>query len=115
MKEINRMSGASVELSRDRPPNPVDRVFHIKGSTEQIQYAIQLICEKAGIVSENIDTTMRRPERLERRETSAVARCNEAYVCGCTVTYSGTLSSDLEAIASTTGKRAHQLIVCPSP
>ena len=61
------------------------------------------------------DTTMRRPERLERRETSAVARCNEAYVCGCTGTYSGTLSSDLEAIASTTGKRAHQLIVCPSP
>ena len=54
VKEINRMSGASVELSRDRPPNPVDRVFHIKGSTEQIQYAIQLICEKAGIVSENI-------------------------------------------------------------
>ena len=54
VKEINRMSGASVELSRDRPPNPVDRVFHIKGSTEQIQYAIQLICEKAGIVSVDI-------------------------------------------------------------
>ena len=51
VKEINRMSGASVELSRERPPNPVDRIFHIKGSQEQIQYAIQLICEKAGIVS----------------------------------------------------------------
>ena len=50
VKDINRQSGAWVELSRDRPPNPHDRVFKINGMPDQIQHAIRLICEKAGLV-----------------------------------------------------------------
>ena len=51
IKEINRMTGCYVELSRDRPPNPHDRVFLLSGAPDQIQRAIGMICEKAGLVS----------------------------------------------------------------
>ena len=50
IKEINRMTGCYVELSRDRPPNPHDRVFLLSGAPDQIQRAIGMICDKAGLV-----------------------------------------------------------------
>jgi len=51
IREINRQSGAYVELSRNQPPNPRERVFHISGNPDQIQTAIRMMSEKAGIVS----------------------------------------------------------------
>lgn len=44
------MTGAWVELSRDRPPNPHDRVFKISGTPDQVQQAIRMVCDKAGLV-----------------------------------------------------------------
>ena len=54
IREINRLSGAHVELSRHPPPgtNPRDRVFKVQGNPDQIQHAMRLIAEKAGLVSE---------------------------------------------------------------
>ena len=50
IKEINRRSGAHVEIDKSqRGPNAtdsVDKMFIIKGTNEQIQYAQQLIYEK---------------------------------------------------------------------
>jgi len=49
IREINRQSGAHVELSRNQPPNPRERVFRIAGNPDQIQTAIRMMSEKAGI------------------------------------------------------------------
>ncbi|XP_064617106.1 far upstream element-binding protein 1-like isoform X2 [Liolophura sinensis] len=49
IKEINRLSGGHVELQRAPPPNPNQKIFTVRGSPQQIQHAIQLICEKAGL------------------------------------------------------------------
>ncbi len=54
IREINRMSGAYVELSRSQPPNPRERVFKISGNPNQVQQAMRLISEKAGLVSRSL-------------------------------------------------------------
>ncbi len=51
IREICRQSGAHVELNRDQSANSMERVFRIQGSPDQIRQAIQLVAEKAGIVS----------------------------------------------------------------
>ena len=51
IKDISRNSGAQVELARDQQGDPRERVFRIQGNPDQIQTAIQMIAEKAGIVS----------------------------------------------------------------
>ncbi|XP_059142520.1 far upstream element-binding protein 1-like isoform X4 [Physella acuta] len=48
IREINRQSGAHVELDRNPPPNMSEKVFNIRGNPNQIQHAIQLIQEKTG-------------------------------------------------------------------
>lgn len=52
---INEKSGAHVELQRNNDKynsNPAEKLFIIRaGSKQQAQHAIQLICEKAGLVS----------------------------------------------------------------
>ncbi|BFZ05963.1 hypothetical protein BsWGS_08997 [Bradybaena similaris] len=48
IREINRQSGAHVELDRNPPPNPNEKLFIIRGNPGQIQHAIQLIQEKTG-------------------------------------------------------------------
>ena len=49
IREINQQSGAHVELSRQQNSNPNERVFKVQGNPDQIQHAIRLICEKAGL------------------------------------------------------------------
>ncbi|XP_021376155.1 far upstream element-binding protein 2-like isoform X2 [Mizuhopecten yessoensis] len=50
IRQINQMSGARVELQRSPGPNPNEKLFSIRaGDKGQIQHAIQLICEKAGL------------------------------------------------------------------
>ncbi|XP_041369415.1 far upstream element-binding protein 1-like isoform X2 [Gigantopelta aegis] len=49
IREINRISGGHVELDRNPPPSPGEKVFNIRGNPDQIQHAIQMICEKAGL------------------------------------------------------------------
>jgi far upstream element-binding protein len=50
IREINRQSGAHVELDRHQSQsNSRDRVFKVQGNQDQIQTAIRLISEKAGI------------------------------------------------------------------
>ncbi|XP_029632947.1 far upstream element-binding protein 1 isoform X2 [Octopus sinensis] len=49
IREIIRQSGAHVELQRQPPPNPNEKIFNVRGSPQQIQHAIQMICEKAGL------------------------------------------------------------------
>ncbi len=58
IREINRQSGAYVELQR-QPSNPGEKVFTVRGQQSQIQHAIQLICEKAGLVSHYLATQHR--------------------------------------------------------
>ncbi|KAK0046017.1 far upstream element-binding protein 2-like isoform X2 [Biomphalaria pfeifferi] len=48
IREINRQSGAHVELDRNPPPNMNEKLFNIRGNPNQIQHAIQLIQEKTG-------------------------------------------------------------------
>ncbi|XP_064457553.1 far upstream element-binding protein 1-like isoform X2 [Ornithodoros turicata] len=48
IRQINQQSGAHVELSRAPPPNPVEKVFIIRGSPQQIEHAQQLINERIG-------------------------------------------------------------------
>ncbi|BFZ20521.1 hypothetical protein BsWGS_23560 [Bradybaena similaris] len=48
IREINRQSGAHVELDRNPPPNINEKLFNIRGNPSQIQHAIQLIQEKTG-------------------------------------------------------------------
>ena len=57
IKNINSQSGAHVELQRHPGPNPNEKVFNIRGEPGQIQHAVQMICEKAGLpyVSSLID------------------------------------------------------------
>ncbi|XP_052221959.1 far upstream element-binding protein 1-like isoform X3 [Dreissena polymorpha] len=49
IKNINSTTGAHVELQRNPGPNPNEKVFNIRGEPGQIQHAIQMICEKAGL------------------------------------------------------------------
>lgn len=49
IRDINQQSGAHVELSRNQNSNPNERIFKIQGAPDQIQHAIRLICEKAGL------------------------------------------------------------------
>ncbi|ESO85943.1 hypothetical protein LOTGIDRAFT_130231, partial [Lottia gigantea] len=49
IREINKMSQAHVELDRNPPPSPMEKIFIIRGTPPQIEHAIQLISEKAGI------------------------------------------------------------------
>lgn len=49
IKNINNTSGAHVELQRHPGPNPNEKIFNIRGEPSQIQHAIQMICEKAGL------------------------------------------------------------------
>jgi len=44
-----------VELNRDQSANSLERVFRISGLPEQMQHAMRLISEKAGIVSDVYD------------------------------------------------------------
>uniref|UniRef100_A0AC34QWA0 K Homology domain-containing protein n=2 Tax=Panagrolaimus sp. JU765 TaxID=591449 RepID=A0AC34QWA0_9BILA len=48
IKQINAESGAHVELSRDPPPNPAEKVFVIKGTGYQIHHAQHIIKIKVG-------------------------------------------------------------------
>lgn len=41
-----------MELDRNPPPNPGEKIFNIRGNPQQIQHAIQMICEKAGLQSD---------------------------------------------------------------
>jgi far upstream element-binding protein len=49
IREINRITGAHVELNRDSATDRHERLFRIRGTPEQIQHAIGLIHEKAGL------------------------------------------------------------------
>lgn len=49
IREINRVSCAHVELDRNPPPNMAEKLFNIRGTPQQIQHAIQLICDKTGM------------------------------------------------------------------
>jgi hypothetical protein len=53
VKEINRRSGAHVEIDKSHrnAPDGSDKMFCIKGTNEQIQFAQQLIYEKITGVS----------------------------------------------------------------
>jgi len=51
IRDINQQSGAYVELQRGPSANPGEKVFTVRGNPGQIQHAIQLIAEKAGLVS----------------------------------------------------------------
>ena len=52
IRQINQMSNAKVELQRNPGANPNEKIFNIRGSDRnQVQHAIQLICERAGLVS----------------------------------------------------------------
>jgi len=51
IRDICRQSGAHVELNRDQSANSLERVFRVSGSPDQMQHAMRLISEKAGIVS----------------------------------------------------------------
>ncbi|ESN97716.1 hypothetical protein HELRODRAFT_114122 [Helobdella robusta] len=54
IKEINRISGAHAELVRDQNnanADPNTKRFRIQGTPEQVQHCIQLINEKAGLVT----------------------------------------------------------------
>ncbi|KAL8600841.1 hypothetical protein ACOMHN_056499 [Nucella lapillus] len=49
IRDIIRQSGAHVELDRNPPPNMAEKFFNIRGTPQQIQHAIQLVCEKTGM------------------------------------------------------------------
>ena len=51
IRDICRQSGAHVELNRDQSASSLERVFRISGAPDQMQLAMRLISEKAGIVS----------------------------------------------------------------
>ena len=52
IRDINRISGAFVELDRNVGPNPNERIFKVVGNPDQIQHAVRLMTEKANLVSE---------------------------------------------------------------
>jgi len=49
IRNIKATSGAHVELSRLPESDPSEKIFKIQGTQEQVQRAIQLVCEKAGL------------------------------------------------------------------
>lgn len=49
IREICRITGAHAELQRQPSANPAEKVFDIRGTPEQIQHAMSLIAEKAGM------------------------------------------------------------------
>lgn len=49
IKEICRVSGAHVEISKDPPPDPTIKIFNVRGSRQDIDTAIRMISERAGI------------------------------------------------------------------
>lgn len=49
IREINRVSGGFVELARQQNQGSNERVFNVRGTPDQIQHAVRLICEKAGL------------------------------------------------------------------
>lgn len=49
IRELNRQSGAHIELNRNQTGNPRERVFRIQGNPDQIQHGMRLIAEKAGM------------------------------------------------------------------
>ena len=51
IRAINQQTGAHCELDRRPPGNPNEKTFIIRGNPEQIDNAKKLICEKAGLVS----------------------------------------------------------------
>ena len=54
IRDICRQSGAHVELNRDQNASSLERVFRISGQPDQMQHAMRLISEKAGIVSHSL-------------------------------------------------------------
>jgi far upstream element-binding protein len=46
---INGQSGAHVELQRNPGPNANEKVFVVRGNPQQVQQAISMIAEKAGV------------------------------------------------------------------
>lgn len=53
IKGISQQSGARIELQRNPPPNadPNIKMFTVRGSPQQIDYARQLVEEKIGVRS----------------------------------------------------------------
>ena len=51
IREINRVSGGFVELARSQNQSSSERIFNVRGTPDQIQQAVRLICEKAGLVN----------------------------------------------------------------
>ncbi|KAF5395872.1 Far upstream element-binding protein 2 [Paragonimus heterotremus] len=49
IKEICRVSGAHVEISKDPPPDLTIKIFNIRGLRQEIDQAIRMISERAGI------------------------------------------------------------------
>lgn len=49
IRQINQQSGAHVELQRNPGPNPNEKVFVVRGNPQQVQQAVQMIAEKAGV------------------------------------------------------------------
>lgn len=51
IKGISQQSGARIELQRNPPPNsdPNIKMFTVRGSPQQIDYARQLVEEKIGV------------------------------------------------------------------
>lgn len=51
IKGISQQSGARIELQRNPPPNadPSIKVFTVRGTHQQIDYARQLVEEKIGV------------------------------------------------------------------
>ncbi|CAH8869693.1 unnamed protein product [Trichobilharzia szidati] len=49
IKEICRVSGAHVEISKEPPPDPSIKIFNVRGNRQEIEQAIRMISERAGI------------------------------------------------------------------
>ncbi|KAA3670627.1 far upstream element-binding protein [Paragonimus westermani] len=49
IKEICRVSGAHVEISKDPPPDLTIKIFNIRGLRQEIDQATRMISERAGI------------------------------------------------------------------
>lgn len=54
VKQVIAESGATVELSKESPPNDYEKVFIIRGTPEQIHHAQHLIRIKVGDVSKSL-------------------------------------------------------------
>ncbi|KAM7539001.1 hypothetical protein Aperf_G00000052054 [Anoplocephala perfoliata] len=49
IKEICRVSGAHVEISKEPPPDQSIKIFNVRGNPSEIETAIRMISERAGI------------------------------------------------------------------